>query len=642
MTHRPARSDCPNSWIYKGFLELRAHGRFYGIPGHMELEEVIARGWLSSHPAILSAPTRDKLDVLIDALDGRPAGPEPVGSYQGYSLVRHRGAIYGLPQSAGSVDLDVEEDRRRAGAVCGKTREEVEERIRGLRETVPVEFAGWLPIYERSANCGQHPQFKHIADPPPGYRFTYSAPRKNFRESFWDKVGRRLLQGMTALAWGLWLLTRPLLTIFRGSSAGSFRARLRVLGAMTCLFFKLLWKGARLVPVLRFLRTRHYRSQVLLGRRGLVFLTSMPYTYGQNPWIVEIEDPTTLFYPFVENGDTAELEITASPYFPIVKALLESDQCKGILTHMKSTARMLPALFGSERIAAKVRYSPLGVELPRRWQRHHDGDTDPIDLVFVNSWHQMPASFFVRGGLDVLEAFAVLRERYPQLRLTLRTELPDLDPHYHQIIESGWVRVIRRTLSAEEMDALLAESHIFLLPSARVHIVSLLQAMSYGLAVVTSDGWGIEEYIDDERNGLIVKGRYGTTSWGDEEAGLLREKYEPMATTSSEVVRGLVEAVSRLVEDRSLRRRLGRAARRDVETTFTLERWNRGLKEALDLARAPTGQVPQFDASNIPWIGTPHVSASNLLADCANEATHPAAPAAPGEPDGHRRPSRSR
>jgi glycosyltransferase involved in cell wall biosynthesis len=45
-----------------------------------------------------------------------------------------------------------------------------------------------------------------------------------------------------------------------------------------------------------------------------------------------------------------------------------------------------------------------------------------------------------------------------------------------------------------------------------------------------------------------------------------------------------VDAVSQLVEDRALRQRLGRTARRDVETTFSLERWNRGLREVFDNA----------------------------------------------------------
>jgi glycosyltransferase involved in cell wall biosynthesis len=136
------------------------------------------------------------------------------------------------------------------------------------------------------------------------------------------------------------------------------------------------------------------------------------------------------------------------------------------------------------------------------------------------------------------------------------------------------------------METLHAGSHIFLLPAARVHIVSLLQAMSYGLAVVASDGWGFDEYVTHERNGVVVKGRYGKVSWVDEEAGMLREDYDAMWTSDPDVVEDLVHTISRLVEEPELRRELGNNARHDVESKYNLEQWNRGLKIAFDRALA--------------------------------------------------------
>lgn len=514
-----------------------------------------------------------------------PLHPEIVGTYQGYNLIRYRESFYGVPELAGPVDLSLEEDCCHAGVIRAATCEAVRERVAGVRDAdaVPIEFAGWVPIFEHAGNCGRHPQFKHTAKPPPGYRFTCSAPFRKLGPSLWSTSIVPLLRRLGQAGWkGLWMM-RPFFGVFRGTPGVGPRARWRVLAAAIRLFFTLRRGGARTGPILRFIRSRHHQSQLMLAeRRGLVFLPSMPQTYGQNPWVVEIEDPTTLFYPFIQNGGTRRVRIKQSPYFPTVKTLLESDSCKGVITHMKSTAQMVSKLFDSDTIRKKVSYAPLGVPLPERWQRHEE--TEHINLLFTNSWHQMTGNFFLRGGLDVLEAFEILHERYPQLRLTMRTNLPGLDVRYHRIIEQGWVRVINRFSSAREMETLSAESHIFLLPAARVHIVSLLQAMAHGLAVVTSDGWGFEEYVSHGRNGLIVKGRYGKVSWVDEKVGMLREHYGPMYKSDPKVVRGLVRAVSLLVENRSLRRRLGRTARRDVETTYTLERWNTGLKAAFDKA----------------------------------------------------------
>ncbi|HEV3260147.1 MAG TPA: glycosyltransferase, partial [Gemmataceae bacterium] len=298
----------------------------------------------------------------------------------------------------------------------------------------------------------------------------------------------------------------------------------------------------------------------------------------------EIEDATTLFCPFVYNGNTHDVDIQASPYFAPVNVLLESPSCRGIITHMRSTAETLPRLFRSEEIGAKTFHVPFGVGLPARPQTH-EGREDHLRLLFTCSWHQDPESFFVRGGLDVLDAFEVLHARYPQLRLTLRTRLPRLPERYQRIVERCWVRVIDRFLPSEAMDDLLRESHVFLLPAARVHVVSVLQAMAFG-QVVAWDGWGMGEYVHDGRNGLVVPGRYGKVTWMDEEAGLLREDYRAMHASDPAVVAGLVAAVSELAEDRAKRRYLGQMARLDVASSYSLDDWNRGLKTALDRALA--------------------------------------------------------
>jgi len=571
---------------YNGFRLIRTHGRVFAIPPAADPARVLAAGTLFTHPAVFSEPTLDAVRRCIDEFDEGPLTPEPAGRFEGREVVRVGSAWHAVPDTAGAIDLLRPEVRRRAGVISAGSRAELEAAVRRAGALSPVEFAGWLPIYEFSGNCGKHPQFTHAGDPPPGYHFTSSAPAEPVPPTqashfarFCGKVGR--------VRRSLGAVVRLPFAFFRPCRGVTVRARVRVFVALVRLVLTLLLKGCRPLAVLRFVQSRHLQSQLLLGgRRDLVFLTSMPYTFGQNPWVIEIEDPTTLFYPLVQNGHTCGLDLRASPYHPMVQALLEADACKAVLTHMKSTAEMVAALFDSEVVRRKIVYAPLGVRVPARFQRHDPQPPDaPLDLLFINSWCQEPSNFYLRGGLDLLEAFGVLRTRYPHLRLTLRTALPPLADHYHRIIESGWVRVVNRFLTTEEMAELHATSHIFLLPAARVHIVSLLQAMSYGLAVVASDGWGIEEYLDHGRNGLVVAGRYGKSSWADNEAGQLRENYETTYTPDPDVVQGIIDAVSRLVEDARLRARLGRAARADVETTYNLANWNRGVKAAFDLAK---------------------------------------------------------
>src|SRR5262245_54211389 len=326
--------------VYKDFRLLVAHGRFYAIPLFLEPDET-NYGTLFQHPATLSAATRQELDALIDQYDDSPYRSEFVERDDDYAVVRHGDTLYAVPQAAGELNLNRDEERRRLGIVRGRTRTELADRLRDLRENEPIEFAGWLPIYEAVANCGNHPQFGHTTASPPGYRFHCSAPPKR-RRGLWARVARGLAiaaaglgKGLAKIALAAGSIGRVLLSpVWPGSGVG-IRTRFRVLWAMICLYFRLRRGGGRRLQVLRFLQTRHFTSQLKMGAvRGPVLLPSMPFTFGQNPWLVEIEDPTTLFFPHIQNGATCCQDVAVNKYFPIVKALLEANHCKGIITHM--------------------------------------------------------------------------------------------------------------------------------------------------------------------------------------------------------------------------------------------------------------------------------------------------------------------
>jgi hypothetical protein len=107
--------------------------------------------------------------------------------------------------------------------------------------------------------------------------------------------------------------------------------------------------------------------------------------------------------------------------------------------------------------------------------------------------------------------------------------------------------------------------------------------MAHGLAVVASDGWGISEYVDHERNGLIVPGRYGEVSWMDAN-GMLMEDYRPLLSATPNVANAFKETLALLIKKTGMRWQLGETAKRDVETKFSLTSWNLGLRRAFDRA----------------------------------------------------------
>jgi glycosyltransferase involved in cell wall biosynthesis len=510
-----------------------------------------------ANPKVLVERSLPEVRRRILKLDERELPGNVLGTFEGYGLSEVGGRVFAYPLAMqGAADLAVG-DRADAGVLEGKSRGEVEEAIRNGPAPRPVEFTGWLPIFQEFGNCGAHPQFGHVGVPPMGYTFVQTPPPP----------------------------TGPAPPVIRWKRRGG-RAlrRIKTTSAMVRLGSACLKQKAPFRETVNFLFSRDVHSQMSLPRHNrLLFLTSVPYTFGQDPWVIEVEDITSLFFPYIHNGNTATLNVEAIPEFRCVKAMLERPECRGILTHVRATADGIAKLFQSPAITQKTTHVPMGIRTPEQFQRHEPSPT--INLLFTNSWHQATHSFYLRGGLDVLEAFARLRPAYPELRLTLRTKLPhDLAPRYQAILRECDVAVLDEFLPQDELDSLIRSSHIYLLPAARIHIMSVLQSMSYGLVPIVSDGWGMTEYVDNRRTGLVVPGRYGKISWNDTKNGMLREDYAPLRRSDPLVTQHLVDAISQVADDLPLRRELAQNARHEVQTRFNMARWNVGLKRVLDRA----------------------------------------------------------
>ncbi|MBF0344430.1 MAG: glycosyltransferase [Nitrospirae bacterium] len=570
---------------YYGHNIVSYLNRFYAIPHGAGKIDFIG-GEHKDHPAVKVADTEQEVVAMID-----DATLRVISTYKDHQIIKYGRCFYGLPKSLGYVDLFDARERNRIQMLKAKTQAGLERLINDLgecfldddnvqdsyankqlkdekqqdgTEATPVderlkevEYGGWIPIFKKFGDCGNHPQFRHLETSPDGYKFIYSK----------NKIDRK--QGLVNL-WWIRLLKL-------------FRLLLLVIPVLK-LFFASLIRGAKLKPIVEFLRNRGIRSQLMVPlSSNLVFLPSVPFTYGQTPWVMEVEDTTSMFFPALHNGRTADLDITACTYYPILKAMLELKSCKGIITHVKSTAESIPLIFKNDELARKITYMPLGVKLPQKFFIKKSFEC--VNILFTISWHQNAESFFLRGGHDLLEAYQIIQGHYPNVHLILRTSLlSNMDKHYMDIINGCNVRLIDSYLSNKEMQILLDQADIYVLPSARIHVVSILQAMANGLAVVVSDGWGIEEYVVHGYNGIVLKGRYGKVSWIDPQSGMLKEDYSHMFEPDPVIVEGLVGSLSALIENRQFRHQLGRNARNDVENRYNVKNWNDGLKKAFDMA----------------------------------------------------------
>lgn len=152
-----------------------------------------------------------------------------------------------------------------------------------------------------------------------------------------------------------------------------------------------------------------------------------------------------------------------------------------------------------------------------------------------------------KGVFELIEAFALLRREHVCAVLTLggegdfhavRQRLAELN--VEGCVElPGWVVGARKEALLRSADAFVLPSHAEGLP------VSMLEAMAYGIPVVVSRVGSVPEVVADGEHGLL---------------------------TDIEDVQGVLTAMQQLVASSEARRRLGRAGRELVVSTYAADR----------------------------------------------------------------------
>lgn len=348
-----------------------------------------------------------------------------------------------------------------------------------------------------------------------------------------------------------------------------------------------------------FIDSRDPASQVAMGAPAdLLFLHTTPLTLSRRPWALHVETPLTLFEPYFGPLRTWDVELRLHPVYYMVRYLLRHPHCRGIFTHLMHTLDALPRLFDDESLADKIHYAPPGLALDTAAQRlaatamarkNARRAGDEFTILFTNSWGEQGPAFFKRGGTEALMGFLSLVQALPQARLILRTALPErASPDLVSTLRSHpRIELHEKTIFDAKMFELYARADVFLLPSAGLHTLSLLQAMAFGAVVVTTDVPAVEEFVTHSETGVILAARKGVTWRYDAPLGLLRERASPLVGANPALTAAVTGTLRELEADPARASRLRQAARSRVESMHTIGPWRDGFHMMLRAALRP-------------------------------------------------------
>jgi len=283
-------------------------------------------------------------------------------------------------------------------------------------------------------------------------------------------------------------------------------------------------------------------------RHDALFHHTTPLHIGSSPWIFHFESFPSLFMPFIFSGATAGLSLKKQDYFEAVRRLFASERCRMIFTHMQSSRDIFERVFDDPVLTAKLSCIGLGIETPERAAALEKFDRPgPIRILFTNSLHQNPDSFFLRGGHHLLRAFSQLREENAGIELTVISSIPDDLAAYFSGRDLEGVTWIQERVDDARLERLLLDHHVFALPAAGLHSYSLLRALSRGCVPIVSDALGYEEYTDGIQDSVLLVRGVREMIYRAEPEGWISDDYRAFVKPS----RRLAGQIHRLLAEHS-------------------------------------------------------------------------------------------
>jgi len=278
-------------------------------------------------------------------------------------------------------------------------------------------------------------------------------------------------------------------------------------------------------------RPNHVLTTELMG--DIEFHHTAPFPSLKRPFVFHCESFAPMLIPFAQqgSGDVAQHEEIREHY----RHIFANPLCLGIFSHIPETLQSLHQFLSDPIIDRKLFRSRIGLSekavldptLPPKTALSRPR------FLFVDSGSQNSANFFQRGGHIVLRFWKdFLAEGNDGLLMLCCAKPSDKDLSEHGVDVSLARAQTGRSiiwgqdyLSNHEMNALMASAHFLLLPSASLHSVSIMQAMTLGTIPVVTDTVGTSVYVTDNDNGIMLQGVRAAIWHKSAATGILVDRY---------------------------------------------------------------------------------------------------------------------
>jgi len=316
------------------------------------------------------------------------------------------------------------------------------------------------------------------------------------------------------------------------------------------------------IPRMTFLNVKN--ADLIHSSRGILIL-------NRKPWVIDV-DHATAFVGF----DIKKWE--ENRYRNLVKKFLSSNYCKKIMPWSEAAKKSLTNSIDISKFEEKVETIYPAVHV---FNKQNKKSSEKIRLLFVSS------IFYQKGGREVLQAYEYLRNKY-DIELVVKSDISAEMRKKHQDVKFHPYK--SQLLSRDELlKNFYSLADIFVYPTfVDFFGLGLLDAMSCGLPIVATDIFAIPEIVENGKNGFLVHppiSWYGPNYLWNKKTLKIITQLDSLCLKNTKFVKQLVDKLSILIEDSSLRKKMGRYGRRLVEKgKFSIKERNKKLKRIYEEA----------------------------------------------------------
>jgi len=268
---------------------------------------------------------------------------------------------------------------------------------------------------------------------------------------------------------------------------------------------------------------------------------------NKSDWMVDVEH----YWNFASSGKLAYSEVGKKR----INNLLMKDNCKKILAWSNAAKNTITRALG-KRIANKIEVVYPAIPAQNIFDNYFSNDK--LTLLFVGRY------FYGKGGHHALKVFDRLTKLFPTINCIVVSEVPD---KIKQMYANNKQIFIYDLMKQDKLFKLFKEADIFFYPGySDTFGFALLEAMSFGLPIVTAEGFARNEIVNSKTGVIIPTGK---VQW---------VKGKPIFKDEDEIIDDFVSKTSSLIKLSFVRNKMGENAYHEIESgKFSIAERNKKL-----------------------------------------------------------------